>query len=279
VGGTRRGRCPIPGLKASGSASPYEASAAAWLAGAEPAYRRFADFLVASAPVLLTGKRVLDIGAGTGAACRSLRNVGAVPYAVDESPAMLRLACSVLPGLAVVAADATALPFADGSWDAALTAFCVNHLEQPHLLLAEAGRVVRTGGVVLASTFEEGRDHPVKEAVEEVLLRSGWQPSPWHQRFRSLTSALTATPERLADVARAAGLDDVRVLRAEIDTGLGTPAELVGYRLGMPELAGYLQSLDSEQREAITAEAERAVGPEPEPLRRTILVLTSRAPR
>jgi SAM-dependent methyltransferase len=260
------------------TARPYEAAAAAWLAGAEPAYRPFADAMVDSSPEPLRGKRVLDIGAGTGAACRSLLAAGAEPCALDESPAMLRTARSVLPGLPSVAGDATALPFADSCWDAAVSAFCINHLEHPHRLLAEAGRVVRTGGVVMASTFEEGDEHAAKAAVESVLLESGWEPSPW-QPFHRLTSGLTATPERLAAVAHAARLDDVRVLRLEVDTGLRTARELVSYRLGRAELAAYLESLDENRRVALTAAAEEAVGRDPAPLRRTILVLTARAPR
>jgi ubiquinone/menaquinone biosynthesis C-methylase UbiE len=263
------------------SASPvraYDQVAAAWLAGAEPAYRRFADALVAASPEPLRDKRVLDIGAGTGAASRSLLAVGAVPCAVDESDAMLRTAREVVPGVPAVAGDALALPFADATWDAAVSAFCINHLTDPARLLAEAGRVLRRGGVVLASTFADGADHPAKAAVETVLLEAGWEPSPWHQKFRCCTSGLTSTPARMESVAAAAGLEDVRVVSVLVDSGLRTPAELVGWRLGGAELAGFLGSLDAERREAITGAAVRAVGPDPEPLHRPVLILTARAP-
>ncbi len=263
------------------SSSPvraYDQVAEAWLAGAEPAYRPFADALVAASQEPLRGQRVLDIGAGTGAASRSLLAAGAVPCAVDESWAMLRTAREVLPLAAAVAGDALALPFADSCWDAAVSAFCINHLTEPGRLLAEAGRVVRPAGVVLASTFAEGEDHPVKHAVETVLLEAGWEPSPWHQQFRYRTSGLTSSPARLEAVAWDSGLDDVRVVSVLVDSGLRTPAELVGWRLGMAEPASFLGTLATHRREAVIAAAVRAVGAAPEPLRRPVLILTARSP-
>lgn len=262
----------------SSTVRAYDRVAAAWLAGAEPAYRRFAEALVAASPEPLRGQRVLDIGAGTGAASRSLLAAGAVPCAVDESDAMLRTAREVLPGVPAVAGDGLALPFADARWDAAVSAFCINHLTEPARLLAEAGRVVHPGGVVLASTFAEGEDHPVKDAVEAVLLEAGWEPSPWHQQFRCCTSGLTSSPARLEAVAWDSGLDDVRVVSVLVDSGLRTPVELVGWRLGMAEPASFLAGLAPERREAITAAAVRAVGTDPEPLRRPVLILTARSP-
>ena len=280
MGRASRGWCAIPGLSGSAGSStrPYEAAADAWLAGADPAYRRFADVLVAAAPEPLRGLRVLDIGAGTGAATRSLLAVGAEVSAVDESPAMLRNARGVVPGVALVAGDATALPFADASFHAAVSAFCINHLDQPHLLLAEAGRVVRRGGCVLASTFEEGDDHPAKAAIDSVLAQWGWQQSAWHRDFSSRTSGLTGTPDRLGAIGERAWLDDVRVAAVEVDTGLTSATELVGWRLGMAEQATFLATLSPADRTALTTEAEAVVGAAPPPLVRTMLILVARAP-
>jgi ubiquinone/menaquinone biosynthesis C-methylase UbiE len=284
VGRTRRGRCAIPGLSRDGLSRPYDAAAGAWLAGADPAYRRFADALVAASPDSLAGLRVLDIAAGTGAATVALAAAGATAYALDESPAMLRTARGAVSGLAdqipAVAADALALPFGAGVFDAAVSAFCVNHLEQPHLLLAEASRVVRPAGVVLASTFAEGDDHPAKPAVDSVLRRWGWQPSAWHTDFHQRTAGITATPDRFAGVAARAGLTDVRVMQVEVDTGLSTAAELVAWRLGMAEQATYLSTLNPADRAALTADAVNSVaalGSSPKPMSRQVLLLTARA--
>ena len=190
---------------------------------------------------------------------------------------MLRAARGVVSGVALVVGDATALPFADASFDAAVSGFCINHLDQPHLLLAEAGRVVRRGGCVLASTFEEGDDHPAKAAIDSVLARWGWRQSARHLDFHSRTSGLTATPGRLGAIGERAGLDHVRVVAVEVDTGLATAAELVGWRLGMAEQATFVATLPQADRAALADEAEADVGAAPPPLVRTVLILVARA--
>ena len=44
----------------------YAAGAAAWASGPARVYRRLAELLVAFSPVPLGGRRVLDLGSGTG---------------------------------------------------------------------------------------------------------------------------------------------------------------------------------------------------------------------
>ena len=51
----------------------YEDVHLAWSSGAELVYRPMADALVARSPVDLAGRRMLDVGAGTGAGTRALR--------------------------------------------------------------------------------------------------------------------------------------------------------------------------------------------------------------
>lgn len=68
----------------------YEAGAASWAAGPERVYGRFADALVGASPFDLAGRRVLDLGAGTGVASRALLASGAEPVGVDIPWHMLR---------------------------------------------------------------------------------------------------------------------------------------------------------------------------------------------
>ena len=104
---------------------------------------------------------VLDVATGTGLMLRSLaerppdlRLVG-----VDLSPSMLAVACDALPGAAFVLGDAAALPVADGSVDL-LTCITALHLfDQPGHVLAEWGRVVRSGGRVVTATFRPAEKH------------------------------------------------------------------------------------------------------------------------
>ena len=49
----------------------YSATGAAWQAGPGRIYDRLAEVMLASPPAPLAGQRVLDVGAGTGAATRA----------------------------------------------------------------------------------------------------------------------------------------------------------------------------------------------------------------
>jgi ubiquinone/menaquinone biosynthesis C-methylase UbiE len=104
----------------------YDTAAAGWASGPGPVYTRLAEALIAAAPVPLAGRRVLDLGAGTGAAGRAALAAGAGQVvAADLATGMLRVAGA---GLHPVAGDAQALPFRAGSFDLVAAAFCLNHL-------------------------------------------------------------------------------------------------------------------------------------------------------
>ncbi|MFG2088299.1 MULTISPECIES: class I SAM-dependent methyltransferase [unclassified Spirillospora] len=93
--------------------------------------------------------RVLDIGCGEGALSDALphpppfRLVG-----LDASATLLH----AHPGPRV-RADATRLPFRDGTFDAAVSVNMLYHLDDPRLALREARRVLVPGGLLLASAI------------------------------------------------------------------------------------------------------------------------------
>lgn len=98
---------------------------------------------------------VLDICCGTGAQAALLGRAGLRAVGVDLSEAMLAVARVRHPGLRLVRADAARLPFADGAFDAAVVSMAL-HEKPPDLrpvLLAEAWRVVRPGGVLLVADY------------------------------------------------------------------------------------------------------------------------------
>ncbi len=88
--------------------------------------------------------RVLDVGCGGGLTLLALAEAGWSPAGVDLSEEQLRLArergCEVQP------ADAAALPFADGAFDAVVSEFTHTDVDDCGTLLHEAARVLRRGG-------------------------------------------------------------------------------------------------------------------------------------
>ena len=92
----------------------------------------------------VAGRRVLEVGAGAAMCSRWLRTQGAEPVALDLSGSMLRHAvvAAARTGVAVplVQADAQRLPFRDGSFDLACTAFGAVPF------VADSAAVLRPGG-------------------------------------------------------------------------------------------------------------------------------------
>jgi ubiquinone/menaquinone biosynthesis C-methylase UbiE len=266
-GGQGRGAAVAPGLRAA-----YDAAADGWPDGPQRVYRPLAEALVAAAPVPVPGLRVLDLGAGTGAAGRAALAAGARQVvAADLSLGMLR---SCTGPVCPVAADAARLPFLDGSFGLVVAAFCVNHLASLAGALAEARRV---GQAIAASAFAPGWTHPAKAAVDAVLSRFGYQPPPWYVTFKQDSDARASDPAALAASAAAAGFTDVRLATIRVATGVTTPAQLAAWRLGMAHVAPFVRALGPAQRARLEHAAVRTLTG-CEPLEVSMLALTGRAP-
>ena len=248
----------------------YEAAAADWAGGPEQVYTPLARALVGEAPLPVAGCRVLDLGAGTGVAGRAALAAGAYRVvAADLATAMLRRAG---PAQHPVAADAAALPFRDQAFDLVVAAFCLNHLSPPAAALREIRRVGRS---LAASTFAPGWTHPAKLAVDEALRPFGFAPPAWYRSMQREAGPAALDPARLAAQASAAGFTGVRVRAMTVPTGLSAPAQLASWRLGMAQVAPFLQSLDAGPRAAARRAAEQAVAGTG-PLVVSMLVLTGR---
>ena len=247
----------------------YDSAAPAWTDGAERVYLQLAQALVGQ--VAVAGRRVLDLGAGTGVTGRAALAAGARGVvAADVAVGMLRR-CE--PPLHPIAADALRLPFRDRSFDVVLAAFCLGHLPSLAAGLCEARRV---GAVIAASSFAPGWTSPVKEAVESALRPFGYLPPAWYLRFKQETEPAAGDPEVLAPLLAAAGFGQVRIRPLTVQTGLSSPAELAAWRLGMAHVAPFISSLEADAATAATQAAERAVAAlAPEPLTVSLLVTTA----
>ena len=99
----------------------------------------------------VAGRRVLEVGCGSAPCARWLAAAGAEPVGLDLSGGMLRHAAALnaATGLAVplVQAGAERLPFADGTFDVACSAFgAVPFVAEPERVMREVARVLRPGG-------------------------------------------------------------------------------------------------------------------------------------
>jgi ubiquinone/menaquinone biosynthesis C-methylase UbiE len=102
----------------------------------------------------LAGRRVLDVGCGTGALARALAERGARVWGVDPSEEMLTVARSqVRRGVGLKAGRAEALPFKDAWFERAVLRLVV-HLVDRCRALPELARVLAPGGRVVVATFD-----------------------------------------------------------------------------------------------------------------------------
>ena len=125
-------------------------------------------------------ERLLDVGCGPGTLgielARRLPHVRIVGADLSEPMLEAARAEARAAGLAervsFQTADATALGFDDGSFDAVVSVDTLNCLPDPSAMLPECGRVTAAGGTVLVSAPLRGLlSYPIR------ILRTGFTPA------------------------------------------------------------------------------------------------------
>lgn len=102
---------------------------------------------------------VVDLACGAGGWTRMVaRQVGASNVvALDYSIAMLNACQQTVPGISLVRASASALPFADASLGGLNCSDALQALPDPALAFAEASRCLRPGAPMTVFTFREAK--------------------------------------------------------------------------------------------------------------------------
>jgi ubiquinone/menaquinone biosynthesis C-methylase UbiE len=101
---------------------------------------------------------VLEVATGTGLIAINISGCVRRVEATDFSPKMIETARKkkVPTNVRFTVEDATALSFADGTFDAAVISNALHIMPEPVKVLAEISRVLKPNGLLIAPTFSHG---------------------------------------------------------------------------------------------------------------------------
>ncbi len=120
----------------------------------------------------LPGETVLDLAAGTGTSSEPLADAGVKVVPCDLSTGMLTVGKRRRPDLPFTAGDATALPFADASFDAVTISFGLRNVVDTAGALREMRRVTRPGGRLVVCEFSTPTWSPFRTVYSGYLMRA-----------------------------------------------------------------------------------------------------------
>jgi len=188
----------------------YDAMNRAMTAGLDRRWRR----LTVEAAVR-PGDRVLDACCGTGDLALAARDAGAAEVVgLDFSPRMLERARRKSSDVEWVQGDVLALPFADGSFDAATVGFGIRNVADLEAGLRELRRVLRPGGRlgILEITAPRGALRPFFRLWFDVLVPLAGKVLPGGKAYTYLPASVRRFPgpRELARAIEGAGFGAVR---------------------------------------------------------------------
>jgi SAM-dependent methyltransferase len=152
------------------------------------------DLLVLEGDLL--GRRVLDIGAGTGRVAAALAERGSRVWGVEPSPEMAALARERLSTVKI--APAEQLPFKDGWFERAVMWLVIHLVDRPQGF-AEARRVLGPEGRLVIATFDPAH-------FERYWLNR------FFQSLEAIDRARFPDPEALVSELDEAGFGSVRLV-------------------------------------------------------------------
>jgi SAM-dependent methyltransferase len=157
---------------------------------------RLAREVLADGPV--EGRRVLEVGAGSGRDTVALAHAGAIAYVLDYSPMSLELvrrqARATGATIHLVRADALAMPFRDDSLDVVFHQGLLEHFRDPMPLMRENVRITSRGGRVIVDVPQTFHLYTL---MKQGLIAVNRWFAGWETQF---------TPAQLEKVVRDAGL-------------------------------------------------------------------------
>lgn len=120
----------------------------------------------------ITGKKVLDVGAGTGRLSVELYKKGGMVTALDISEKMLNELNKKNKNIATIAADAENMPFNENSFDIVCAAFLIVHLKNPIVFFDEVYRVLKNDGLMIVTNINQKDPPKVKTDEGDIIVES-----------------------------------------------------------------------------------------------------------
>ena len=159
--------------------------------------------------------RLIDVGCGGGANAAAFATAGWRVVGLDLSPGQLRFARG--RGIDVVQADATAMPFDDASFDAAVSTWLHTDVDDFAAVLREIARVLRP-----AAPFVYVGAHPCFVGPHSRFVGAEGVPTlhPGYRRTEYYTEAPGISPTGLRAKVGATHLPLGRFIQAFVDAGL-----------------------------------------------------------
>ena len=166
------------------------------------------------AGVVRPGDRVLDVCCGTGDLALAAAEAGGKVTGVDFSDPMLERARMKGPAIEWVSADALALPFADGAFDAVTIGFGLRNLANVERGLEEMRRVIGPGGRVgiLEITRPRGLLAPFYRLWFDGVIPLAGRVLPGGSAYSYLPASVRRfpDPQGLGKLMDEAGFDEIR---------------------------------------------------------------------
>jgi ubiquinone/menaquinone biosynthesis C-methylase UbiE len=205
------------------------------------------------------GDRVLDVGCGTGLLTAELAAVVGADRvaAVDPSEPFVEACRRRVPGADVRLAAAEDLPFADATFDGALSQLVVNFMGDAEAGVGQMGRVTRPGGTVAACVWDY--------AEGMTLLRKFWDAAaaldPAAAPFDEGVSMRHCQPDSLRALWESVGLHGVTSTELNPSVRYASFEELwAPITTGVAPSGAYTVSLDDDGRRALREEFHRRLG-------------------
>ena len=178
-------------------------------AGLDRSWRR-----LAVEAVIQPGDRVLDACCGTGDLAVAAEREGGIVTGLDFSPRMLERARRKSETVTWIEGDLLALPFDEGSFDAATVGFGVRNVADLEAALAELHRVLRPGGrlAILEITQPRGVLRPFFSLWFERIVPLLGKILPGGKAYTYLPASVRRFPgaEELAALLEQRGFEQVR---------------------------------------------------------------------